>query len=533
MHMANKSLAIISAVLASTISHNTLAAQTDINVKLNSSVYGIESDIGTAQTKESAIFTVTPSLSGVVDGKAGDIALNVSHSMVSSSVKDAETSHYSYSNVALKSNLELIENALTFNLEGSQNYRVFNQSEAFLNDSLTSPDSMSKVQRYAAGLKFTLPNPTLFGFTLDTKYSDSSSSRSQNNGSSLDNENFSVLTRVFNNKNFQKLLFDFSLNHQQTVRSGYSDFNSTLASGNVKLEMLDGLRFVLKASDNRYDTEITEANNPRQRIDNTIYGAGFELFSNANRAVEITYNQIEQGEETKNFVGGAVRWAFSPRTSMFIDYGKRFYGDSYSMNFNYKAKSLRSNLTYREDVTTFARFGQSSGNDSAIFVCTIGAEDLSECFQAPGLDYILKPGEEFKSYDDIFSDLSNEVILTKSARYVIGYDKRKLRISFDMGRRETEYLESGRMQKYNSAGLDINYQMSRRTNFELATDFIRRAFDNLTSTEDTYTIRLTANRKLGQNGNFNVGLRYLNRDSANEARDATDKRINLGFNYQF
>ena len=215
-----------------------------------------------------------------------------------------------------------------------------------------------------------------------------------------------------------------------------------------------------------------------------------------------------------------------------MNYGKRAYGDAYQLNFEYQLKSFRSQLSYNEEITSYARLGAVT-ESFAIFVCDIGSSDISECFQPDSLNYVLQPGEEFKVYSGLSTDITNEIILTKAAKYAIGYDRKKLKISFDIGYRETEYIESNRLQKYRTAGLNIDYRLSRRTNIGINTNAIRRSGEQLNGSEDTLTIGFSIVRKLSQDASLNVDLRYLDRDSENDVRDVTDKRLKVGFKYQF
>ena len=295
---------------------------------------------------------------------------------------------------------------------------------------------------------------------------------------------------------------------------------------------MGNFKFVINGSDERYNVDLDGSNGGRTNIDSTSYGAGLAWLNSENRGIQLTYNRLEEANNTTDFVGVDINWAFSPRTSINMNYGQRAYGDAYQLNFQHRLKSFRTRLSYSEDITSFARFGMVT-ESLGIFVCDIGSIELSECFQPESLEYVLQPGEEFRSYSDISTDITNEVILTKAANFVLGYDKRKVKISFSLGYRETEYIETNRLQTYRTAGLDTDYQLSRRTNLSLNINFMRRDFESEAAAQDTVSVKLGIDRKLSKNATINAGLRYLDRTSENELRDVTDKRLTVGFNYQF
>jgi uncharacterized protein (PEP-CTERM system associated) len=497
------------------------------NVKSTAYLYQTKNE---AQPKEeTAALVLEPSLTGIYDSKKVDFSANITHTLVEQSY-NADGADKSYTDIKLNSNVNLIENALRLTIFGAQNYRVSSQSQSAFSDKVLSAGDLSQVQQYGATLDYFTPNASYIGLDMSTSYSNLSTEKSiDENFNGLDSENISLFARLRSGKELRLITFDFSAQYTDTTRSGYSNFESDSLIGNIHFNLFEKLNVVILGSQNNYNIEQTNGQGPRS-IDTQSYGAGIELSNSDNRRIQLTYNSLKEADNTTNYIGVDLNWAFSQRTSIDLSYGKRFYGDAYTANAKYNLKYFKSNLSYSEDVTTFARLNFET-ETLGIFVCNIGSTELADCFQPDDVNYVLQPGEEFRSYNNISADITNEVILTKSARYVLGYAKRKIKISFDLGYRETEYLETNRLQRSKNVGLSSNYQLSKKTNLGLGFNFLRQEGIESDSHIDTVSSNFSATRALSEHAKLDLAFRYLDRQS--EVRDLSDKRLTIGFNYQF
>lgn len=509
---------------------SAIARDVEIKSAIKSTGYAYQTTTNDGTTDNLAL-VLEPNLTAIYDSKKVDLTFYAEQTFVQQKNEESGADK-SFTDLKLNSNINLIENVLKLSLNGSQNYQVLSQSNDFFSDKILSAGDLSKVQRYSGTLDFTTPNPSYIAVDASVGYSDTSTDESIDQNRRMNGNNVSASSRIYNGRQIRGITFDLNAQYNDTERSNFNDFQSTVLNGNIRIDLFGNLRFVIQGSDEKYDVTFDGSNGGRTNIDSTSYGAGLAWLNSENRGIQLTYNRLEEANNTTDFVGVDIDWAFSPRTSIDMNYGKRAYGDAYQLNFQHRLKSFRTRLSYSEDITSFARFGLAT-ESLGIFVCDIGSIELSECFQPESLEYVLQPGEEFRSYSDISTDITNEVIITKAANFVLGYDKRKVKISFSLGYRETEYIETNRLQTYHTAGLDIDYRLSRRTNLGLNVNFMRRDIELQTEPQDTVSVKLGIDRKLSKNATINAGLRYLDRTSDDEIRDVTDKRLTVGFNYQF
>ena len=503
----------------------------DLNLKtgVKSTAYFYQTQREELPKEQTEAIVLEPNLTGIYDSKKIDIAVNIAHTIVEQSY-DEEGADKNYTDVKLNSSINLIENALRLSIVGAQNYRVSSQEQGAFSDKIFSTGNLSQVQQYAITLDYITPNASYVGLDMSSTYSNVSTDKSiDTNVNGLDSENVSFFSRLRSGKELRLVTFDFNGQYTDTTRTGYSNFKSDSLNGNIHFNLFKQLNLVVLGNQTNYDLDRVGGTG-RSNIDTQSYGAGIELSNSENRRIQITYNRLKEENNTTNYVGVDLNWAFSPRTSIDVNYGKRFYGDAYSVSAKYNLKNFKSSLSYSEDVTTFSRLNFET-ESLGIFVCSIGSAELVDCFQPDGLDYVLQPGEEFRSYNDISVDITNEVILSKSARYALGYSKRKLKISLGLSYRESDYLETDRSQIAKSASLSSNYQLSKRTNLGLGLNLLRRESNESIDYFDTFSANLSASRTLSENAKLDLAFRYLDRQS--EVGDVTDKRLTLGFNYQF
>jgi uncharacterized protein (PEP-CTERM system associated) len=426
----------------------------------------------------------------------------------------------------------LIENSLFLTLNGAQNYRVVNQQQAGFCDEILSCDNLTKSRNNSAQLRFSIPNPIYIGLDLQSSYSKTQTGQSQASQTGVDGDNLGVTVRLFQGKKIRPINFDISAQYNDTSRASLQNFESTRVQGNFGFPIVKGLEFIVNGSLEENNTGQTQATN-RSNVDTSSYGAGLKWTPNNGRNLSLTYNQLDQGDNKTEFLGVNLDWAFSPRTALDFDYGKRFYGDSYSLGFRHSLKSLRTSVSYSEDVTTFSRFAASSTNITGIFVCEFGSTELTDCFQPDGLDYQLQAGEEFRSTSEIDTDINEEVLLRKSGTASIGYDKRKIKMSIDATYSKTEYLESDRLSNNRSLRFNFTYALGRRTNISFASTVAKNQFNETEQPDTITTTSIDFKRDLGRYLKLNIAARLLDRESDNLLRNSSDKRLTVGLNYTF
>jgi uncharacterized protein (PEP-CTERM system associated) len=535
------------AVLLISVPFSAVCQEVNVSGGLNTTGYVYETKIGDSEATQTESFTIKPSLLGSYTSRGLSASLAVNYTKVkqnsdndNDSDSDNNNTDQNFTNLTYKSALTLIENALFLTFNGDQNYRVINQQQAGFSDEILSSDNLTKSRSNKAQLDFSIPNPVYFGFNLQGTYSkvqtgesqEDQSVQSQEGQTGVDADNLGVSVKIFQGKYIRPINFDISAQYSDTSRGNFQNFESTKVQGNFRFPVIKEIEFLVTGRLDENKTDQTGFTN-RPNIDTTSYGAGLTWTPSNEHNLSLTYNQLEEGENKTKFLGLNIVWAFSNRTVLNFDYSKRFFGDSYNLDFRHSLKSLRTSVSYSEDLTTFSRLGASSDNTTGIFVCEFGSTELIDCFQPGSLDYQLQAGEEFRTNTEIVTDISEEVILRKSGTASIGYDKRKIKMSIDASYRRTEYLESGRLSTNRSLRFNVNYAISSKTNISFASNIAKNQFNELQEADTTITSSIDFRRNLGRYLNMNIAARVLDRESENLERNGSDKRLTIGLNYSF
>jgi uncharacterized protein (PEP-CTERM system associated) len=522
-------------ILVVAFSAPQMAIGGDLTFKKTISTKGniYETQRGNEEKQEGYALTLNPSLVSIFQSKSlsGDFAIN--HTRVEQGGYDQAVDR-SYTDFKLNSTATLIEDFLRLSVSAGQSYRAGSQSDGFVTDRLLGAGELSKTNKYSGILNFSTPNPSYVGVNWQALYSTTSADNSINDGVGLSSDNKGLTFGIYNGRNLKRISFNLGAQYNDTTRRNNQSFESTVINGNIRFGLFEDVSFVLLGSDSNYDMSSQNASLNRRNIDTTSYGAGLRWSPSNARFIELSYNNLEQEQQKTKYVGLSSNWAFTERTIFGFNYGKRFYGDSYSANLTYNLKSFRSAMSYSEDVTSYSRLSFTE-ESLGIFVCPVGSTELNECFQPDSLEYVLQPGEEFRSYNDVTADLTDEVILNKVGQISFGYGKKKLKLSLNYRYADTEYLESQRLQKNKTLILSASYDLAKTTSVSLTTNASRRNRNtsNVTGNEDTLSVTLGLNKSVSKNTKLDASFRYLNRNSQNDDRDITDKRLTVGLNYSF
>ncbi|MEP7702655.1 TIGR03016 family PEP-CTERM system-associated outer membrane protein [Paraglaciecola sp. 25GB23A] len=523
------------AIIATTllVPHTLIAGELTFNKALNTKGIVYETKRDNEENQEGYALTVNPSLVSIFQSKGGYGDFTINHTKVEQGGYD-EAYDRSYTDYNLNSTATLIENMLRLSVNASQGYRAGSQLDGFVTDRLLSANELSKTKKHTGLLNFTTPNPSFVGVNWQALYSKTSADNSINDGSALSSDNKGLTLSLYNGRNLQRISFNFGAQYNDTTRRNNQNFESQIINGNIRFGLFEDLSFVLLGSDSAYNISSENASANRRNIDTTSYGAGLRWSPSNARYIELSYNKLEQDLQETKYLGLSSSWAFTERTRLGLEYGKRFYGDAYSANLSYNLKSFRSSMSYSEDVTSYSRLSFSEVS-LGLFVCPVGSIEFFECFQPNDLSYVLEPGEEFRSYNDITSDITDEVILNKVGQIALGYDKKKLKLSLNYRYANTEYLESQRLQKNKTLSVNASYQLAKSTTLSLTTNLSKRNRDseNAIGNEDTLTITLGLNRNVSKRTSISSSFRYLDRDSDSSERNITDNRLTVGLNYTF
>lgn len=522
----------LSCFLAS-LTPTVYAGELVLKPNVAASTYYYQTEIGTQPASSNQAAVLEPSIIASFDSQKLKSSVYVKHTSIAQT-GDSESSTNSYNDIKVDANLSVIDKFLSVGASVGQNYRAASESQALVSDKLLNSGNLAKSQQSSANVSLQSPNPQYIGYAFNGSRSETKTNRTTDNLlSDLNNSVTSLTGRLYQGRALENIAWDVQYQQTQTDRTNLIDVESSMLNGRVSFGLFSKIRFLMVGNEERNTIDTTsEGTLPRNTgLDTTSYGAGLEWFEKDNRSIALTFNRLEEDVNVTNYVGLQANWAFTSRTSVQLDLGKRFYGDSVSFSFNHATKHLRTKFKYSEDVTSFAQ--QTQGLESlGVFVCEIGNTEFSSCFQPDSLQYELQPGEQFVSFSQSVFDITERVFFRKGGTLNLGYTNKKFKIDLVYDHSDIDYLESDVQRTTERVNLKVSYQL--RKNSSVNVGIINTARSSNEFARDN-TLNLTAgyNNKLSERLDVGVAFRYLFRNANVDASDFKDSRATVSLRYAF
>jgi uncharacterized protein (PEP-CTERM system associated) len=255
-----------------------------------------------------------------------------------------------------------------------------------------------------------------------------------------------------------------------------------------------------------YDEKITGSLGGARPDSVPSWGPGIRYKVAKNFTLDLSYNYVDDDSQVSNdYVAASIDWQPSARTSLKADYSKRFFGNSYGVNFSHRTKKLENTITYNETIEVFDRSNFQTGDNQ----------------QTPA---------------ELIED--NEFSLNKRLDWQTQLSFVRTNFNLTLSNRDRESLSSGIIDNYFSSRLSMTRRLSVKSNLVVYIDYNKNTFNkNLPSgprQEDTYKIISTSyNKKLASLLTTYVTIQYLDRQSNLENFTYDEGRISINLTKDF
>ncbi|TWX71054.1 TIGR03016 family PEP-CTERM system-associated outer membrane protein [Colwellia demingiae] len=235
------------------------------------------------------------------------------------------------------------------------------------------------------------------------------------------------------------------------------------------------------------------------------WGPGFRYQVAKHFIIDVSYNYVRDNTEASDdYLAADIDWQPSSRTSLKAGYSKRFFGDSYELDFSHRTRRLTNNISYHETIEVFDRnnFQQNTPDNSL---------ELAE---------------------------NNEFSLNKRLSWTSLLALTRTTFSLDLSNRDRESLSTGIIDNYLDARFSVTRRMSTRSDITVYVDYSKNVFDKDRPEgprqEDIYkTLSTTYNRSLASSLNAFLTLQYLDRASNVELLTYTEARASINLTKDF
>jgi len=285
----------------------------------------------------------------------------------------------------------------------------------------------------------------------------------------------------------------------------------------------------------RYYDETNEGNliTNNSSLESDSYGGGLRWLVTPKLLIDVSYNtptgtQLDiDGEEQEDYTAASIRWEPSKRTQLTIDYGKRFYGESYGLDFAHKNKRLTNTITYAEDVRAFTRNNYES-IDLGAFWCPKGEiTDTSSCFinnddNINFDDYQLMNLRDFILVEDL--DMS----LNKELKWASELALSRTTFSLSLSSLTRENLDTRVEDENQNASFSIKRTISGKSNLNLSIQYTdsHQSLGEESERQDRYRrYNLEYDKSLNSRLTVTLGLSHLNRSSTTQSFNYEEDRV--------
>lgn len=392
------------------------------------------------------------------------------------------------------------------------NARVDNTNRNSANNGLADLVSGDTVQSefYSTGLRYNVDNST---FTLQSSLIYSVQQYKDGIG---EYNGVSALLNARNNNNARVTYWEIA-SSISTKDQDYAGETRTGDQYNVeaKLGLITSLSLTpfLRFYDEDYSGELA---NLRQQTTSS-WGPGVRWLVSDHFILNFSYNFVTDDEVSDDYVATSIQWEPSARTSLSAGYSKRFFGNSYNLNFQHKTRRLTNSISYDESLQVFDRNNFELIN-VGLFWCLPGEEPESnlQCYAQ---------SEQPASGDLPFVNVSylepiesNEFTLDKRLSWVSNLQLARTTFTFNTTASRREGIESQIIDDTLGISLSISRKISGKSKLTLLTKYNYLAFDkdNLDGIrqKDYYrTISATYTKNLASSLSAHLTLQHVNRDS--------------------
>lgn len=521
------------------------ALANDLNLALQVETEAVSQDVQARDRGSRSIdsWSVNPVVSAYYKSRTISALWSGNVTYIDRSTDDLGDSNDTFEEYQYNAQWTPIERFLSFRASGAMNYQNTEGANYLLSDYFTDPDALAKTRsnRLASTLQFTQGDYVRGRGTVSYSVVESESSPVSNN-LALDNETYSTAGTLRSGDEVTSMLWSLEGRYEKTDRSTSNLGNFITRGAEAKIDAMLIQDFGIRLNARHNADQIVGRNDS---ISNTraydSYGVGLTYRQAAGRFISITANQgkANNDEEYETFVGAEMRWAFTPRTSLSAQYGRRYWGEAATVNVRYNTKHIRSALSYDESVTSTSRLLANPEN-LGVFVCNVGQADLSSCFQPNSLSYVPQEGEQLVQFTTSNFEIDDDIILRKATNWQIGYEFSRLKLGSNLRYSLDDYLDEDRMRRTYSISFDMVYRLGSYTRLVSDISYAnveQRSAEFQSGESENWNGSIGLTREIGQHFEAKVASSYIDKSgdlaTGNLGRDYSERRISLSLTYRY
>ncbi|MDO6498003.1 TIGR03016 family PEP-CTERM system-associated outer membrane protein [Photobacterium sanguinicancri] len=149
---------------------------------------------------------------------------------------------------------------------------------------------------------------------------------------------------------------DASYDYKKGREDEIGDTRYTALSETVGLQTVYGFSPLMRL--NYENLEGSSDLNSRKTVS---WGPGVRYFWHKRSYAELSYN-FSEDDVNPDFWAGSLNFNPTPRTRLYLEYGKRFFGDAYEFLFSHRNRRVTNTVSYTEEPVSFDRTNFTVGD---------------------------------------------------------------------------------------------------------------------------------------------------------------------------
>jgi uncharacterized protein (PEP-CTERM system associated) len=349
---------------------------------------------------------------------------------------------------------------------------------------------------------------------------------------------YTAVIKSRNGTSARYVFWDIDGSFSNRENSSFNDTTEGLTSENYRLETKLGVitSYKLNPFIRLYNERVTGTAAGSNPDAIPSWGPGLRYQAAKHFIIDLSYNYVDDNTlASDDYVAADIDWQLSARTSLKAGYSKRFFGDSYKLDFTHKSKRLTNTFSYHETIEVFDRNNYQQ-IDSEVW-CPNDATNVNDCLplgETPSdtTDYTNVPVSSLELVED------NEFSLNKRLSWQSQLTLARTTFTLDLANRERESLSTGIIDDYLDARFSITRRMSSRSDVTVYVSYNKNVFDKEQPEgprqKDTYkTLSATYNKSLASSLKSFFTLQYLDRQSNFERYTYKEARASINLTKDF
>ncbi len=504
-------------ILSALLSSYTLAADWQRSASIETSIeFSDNVKIDAVKASDDIILAIRPGFG--ITGNGNNASLRARYDFQGqyyTQAGDNETFH----DLSLEADVKAWQDRIRLFSNVGVNQQISNINEGLIPDYTNDPNNLETVGNYQFGIEWLQPlaNVANFSLTSDIFYVDGKSS----DDTLGYNFSFNGLSGSDFRRSFWQLGYDFGYQKpDQEKRSLSQSADTTLGYG-----LVEHWAIILNGYWEENDVPDTAD------LNSAAWGPGIRFSPSDRSYIDVSYNfSLKQSND--DYWAAKVNWTPSIRTGLNASYGKRFYGDAYDFSLYHNLRRLRSQLTYKESIESFASQLNNQFSSTGSLICPAGPiNDLSKCEFSSLTNPQVGPDQQVVNIYSALPSIDNELFLSRDGKISSVFKARLHTFSISLFYIQRDYFSDTPDTDDYGSQLAWAWRVGQKTSLQLTSEWrvLEQADTKQKDKEQNQGISLS--HTLGRRSLIVLGYTYSHRKG--ETQSSNENSVRLSYQIVF